>query len=368
MRKKEVAIISLGAFAALCWTLIVILCAFFTGYRAFKWAVKSTERVVFVTSSNLESEPGVRILDANNPYFKVLRMEPNRVDVKWAKSSIEMKIASCRLKKFDSPLVHIMARLNEKEYPVVIDSGCPVDLVVNDMIIKDNKLEIFPFESTNSALAGFCHVEKIQIGDLTITNPTCSYTLNHYEKRVLGRTKWKRRQILFGLGLMHKFRYFLIDNVTPEVEFSLHDSFKAEPVEMWRHYHMSVEKTEKNTKKLMIHITIAGEEIKANLDTGTEWCLAMSQSAWNKLSTKFHVLKESKDRARFFNGWKDIKKITVKQLSIGDKSLTDASIVVFNDSLFGENFIIIGMDYFKDTVVVIDFQRNLVWVLKSQSS
>ena len=368
MRKKTIVIIVLLIFTALGWTFIIFFPAFSIGYRIFNRAAKSTERGVFVTSSNLESEPGIRILDANNPYFQVLRVEPNRVDVKWAKSRMEMKKESCSLSKLDSPLVHIMARLNDKEYPIVIDSGCPFDLVVNDMIVRDNKLEIFPFKSTDSDLAGFCHVDKIQIGDLTITNPKCSYTTNHYEKRVSALSKWKERQILFGLGLLHKFRYFLIDSVTSEVEFSLHDSFKAEPVQVWHQYHMSIEKTEQNTKKLMIHIKIAGEEIKANLDTGTEWSLAMSQNAWNKLSVKFHVLKESKDQARFFNGWKNIKKITVKQLSIGDKSMTDASIIVFNDSLFGENFIIIGVDYFKNTVVVIDFERNLIWVRKPQSS
>jgi hypothetical protein len=75
MRKKTIAIISLGAFAALCWTFIIFFSAFITGYRVFKWAAKSTERVVFVEKANLESEPGISVLDSNNPFFKVIRNE-----------------------------------------------------------------------------------------------------------------------------------------------------------------------------------------------------------------------------------------------------------------------------------------------------
>lgn len=364
MRKKTFILVSLLTLVVLWW--VCIQFAFVLGSGALKRAIKSTERVVFVTSSNLESEPGVRVLDANNPFFKVLRMEPNRVDVKWENTRIELEEAGCRLKKLDGPLIHVMSRLNNRQCPMVIDSGCSVDLVVNDMVVKDNQLEIFPFEFPDSTSAGFCRVDKIEIGNMMITNPPCMYTLNHYEKRVLGRTKWKQRQILLGLGLLRKFRYFLIDDISSEVEFSMRDSFQANTIEMWECYDMSIERTVKNDNKTVIHIPIAGEMTKARLDTGTSWSLAMTENIWDEYSTKLQVLKESREQARFFHGWNDIKKITVKELSIGHKSMRDASIVVLNDSVFGEDFILIGIDYFKDTVVVIDFERNLLWVRKPE--
>jgi hypothetical protein len=129
---------------------------------------------------------------------------------------------------------------------------------------------------------------------------------------------------------------------------------------------MSVEATAKNSKAIVIHIPIAGEMTEARLDTGTNWSLAMTEDAWYKYSTKFQVLKESRERAQFFHGLKDVRKITVSEFSIGDKSMTDASILVLDDSIFKESFILIGMDYFKDTIVVIDFERGLLWVRKPQ--
>ena len=364
MQTKTFFVISLLTLAVLWWVCLQFIFVF--GPEAVKRAIQSTERVVFVTSSNLESEPGIRVLDANNPFFEVLRQEPNRIDVKWEDTKIESEEATCRLKKSDGPLVRVMARLNGRQYPMVIDSGCGLNLVVNDVVVKEHQLEIFPFEFPDSTLAGFCRVDKLEIGNMTISNPPCAYTLNHYEKRVLGRTKWKERQILFGLGLLHRFRYFLIDNVASEVEFGMRESFQADPLYMWGQYRMSIETTKRNARNLMIHTTIAGEETKARLDTGTNWSLALSQNVWSKLSTELHVLNESRGQARFFHGWNDINTITVAELSVGDKCMTNTPIVVLNDTVFGENFILIGMDYFKDTVIVIDFEHSLLWVRKPE--
>jgi hypothetical protein len=364
MRKKTLIIVSVSTLAVLCWLSFQI--AFFLGFKTLVKAIESSERVIFVTRSNLELEPGVRVLDANNQYFQVTRMEPNRIDVNWKGTEINLKEPRCRMKKLDSDLVHVTALLNDKQYALLIDSGCNAGLVVNDMIILDNEMEIFPFKTKDPTFAGCCHLDKIEIGDMTISNPPCLYTLNHYEKRVLGRTKWKERQIILGLGLLCRFHYILIDNIRSEVEFSLWESFKADTVEMWQCYDMSVETTEKNAKYILIHIPVAGEMTEARLDTGTSSSLAMPEDIWDDYSTKFQVLKESRERARFFYGWKDVGKITVSELSLGDKSVKEASISILDNSTFKESFILIGMGYFKDTIVVMDFEHGLLWVRKPQ--
>ena len=364
MRKKTLIIVSVSTLAVLWWVSFNL--AVFCGFYALGKVVKSGERVVFVRRSNLESEPGVRVLDANNRYFQVTRMDPNRIDVRWKGTEIYLKEPKCRLKKLDSNLVHVTARLNDRQYPLLIDSGLSPALVVNDMVVIDNKLEIFPFETEEPTIAGCCHLDKIEIGDLTISTPVCLYTLNHYETRKLGRTQWKEREIILGLDLLCKFRYFLVDNIHSEVEFSIRESFQPDNIEMWQCYNMSVETTAKNAKAIIIRIPIAGEMTEARLDTGTSWGLAMTENAWGEYSTKFQILKESRERARFFYGWKDVRKITVSEFSIGDKSMTDASILILDDSVFKESFILIGMDYFKNTVVVIDFEHNLLWVRKPQ--
>jgi hypothetical protein len=201
---------------------------------------------------------------------------------------------------------------------------------------------------------------------MTITDPPCLYTLNHYETRVLGQTLWKQRQVILGLELQRRFSYLLIDNISSEVEFSTQNSFQVDTVDMWDRYDMSIEETAENAKDIIIRIPIAGEMTKAKLDTGTSWTLAMTENMWDDYSTRLQVLKESRERAEFFYGLKKVRKITVAELSIGNKSITDASISILDNSVFKESLILVGIGYFEDTIVVIDFERSLVWVRKPQ--
>ena len=83
MRKRAVLLIAVGAFGALCWTAVTLLCAFVASYRSFELIARCAERTVMVERESLESEPGITVLDANNPVFRVLMEEPNRVKVKW---------------------------------------------------------------------------------------------------------------------------------------------------------------------------------------------------------------------------------------------------------------------------------------------
>jgi hypothetical protein len=364
MHKKKLIVVFILLLTILCW--FPLKFAFLFGFRALGKAIKSNERVVFVRRSDLESEPGVRVLDANNQFFQVIRMGSDHIDVKWQKTKINLNEPRCRVKKLPSDLVYVTARINGKQYPLLIDSGCEVGLVVNDMVVIDNKLEIFPFETKDSTFDGCCHLDKIEIGDMTITAPPCLYTLNHYETRVLGRTLWKQRQIILGLELLRRFSYVLIDNISSEVEFSTQNSFQVDTVEMWDRYDMSVEEAAENAKDIIIRIPIAGEITTAKLDTGTSWTLAMTKDIWDDYSRKLQVLKESRERAQFFYGLKDVRKVTVSELSIGDKLMTDAPISILADSTFKESFILIGIGYFKDTIIVIDFERGLVWVRKPQ--
>ncbi|HUV65651.1 MAG TPA: hypothetical protein VMW24_17275 [Sedimentisphaerales bacterium] len=354
MRKKTFIVISLWAVAALCW--------------AFVFALRYTNRTVFVHTVDLESMPGIRVLDANNATFQILRMKPNRVEIKWKESSINLKESKCRVKKLDYQSVHVMAGFNNKQYRMAIDSGYYGEVLVNDVFVIENDLKIYPLETGDLFVAGLCHVDKIEIGDMTITTPLCFYKLNHYEWRVLGLTIWKQRQIIFGVQLMRQFRYVLIDNIAAEVEFSKQESFEADPVETWRHYQMSIENDKKNIARLMIEIPIAGEKTKIMFDTGHNSTLVMAENKWKKLSTKLHVVEETNDRAQMPYGWNDIKRITVRELCIGKKNISEASIDVFNDdNKYGPDFFLLGMECFKDTVIVLDFEHNLLWVRKPHS-
>jgi hypothetical protein len=363
MRKKTVAIISLGTFAALCWTLIVILCACFVGYRAFKWAVTSAYQIVFVERPNLESEPGIRILDANNPFFKVTRKGPKRLDIEWAHINIKLKHPKCRAKRLNGMRVRVMGQLNgDKEYPVVIDTGNPKGLVVSDTVVADSQLDIYPMEMRPN-IAGLCHVAQIEIGDMAITNPLCHYKLSHYERKVFGQIVWKERLVTLGLELMRKFAYLLIDNIAAEVEFCAKDSFQPDANESWSQYPMSIEKDEWNQERLMIDIPIGGETRQAVFDTGSDGGLDMTEGVWQQFRSNLTVQKRRESYLATPRGLVACSRITVKRLAVGDRLINNATInVVSNDTPFQRQNLTLGMRYFQDTGIVLDFQRMLMWV------
>ncbi|MHC4086909.1 MAG: hypothetical protein ACYSU5_17135, partial [Planctomycetota bacterium] len=294
MRKKTIAIVSLAVIAGMCWVLTVFSSAVFVGCKALTWAVKST-RLVIIQSDNLESVPGVRVLDANNPFFKMTKRGPNRVHIEWAETKVILKNQTCRIAQLGTGLVLVMGQLNgDKEYPTIIDTGNPMWLVINDTVVADSALEIYPIQEMDKDIGGLCHVSRVQIGDMAIMNPLCHYchyTLGHYERRVRGRTIWKQRDINMGLGLIRKFLYVLIDNITGEVEFCMKGSFEADSNESWSQYSMSIEKDEMNQERLMVDMPIAGKTRKVVFDTGSNCGLMITEKIWEKLSGNLTVLR-----------------------------------------------------------------------------
>ena len=105
---------------------------------------------------------------------------------------------------------------------------------------------------------------------------------------------------------------------------------------------------------------------KIILDTGADGGLFITEKTWDTFSSGLKIVDESPDRVRMRDGWKEIKKIVVEKLTVGEESLANATIgVMSNNNIFGENFSLLGMDYFADTVVVLDFGRKLFWIRNS---
>ncbi len=358
IKKKHLILILAFSIAPI----ITILCLFLTGSSPLELAIKSTEHTVFVKNTMLESTPGIEILDANNSSFVILRNEPNRLDVGWKETNIFLQESKCRVKKLDSPILQVMAEFNNKQYPVVIDSGFGMYLMVNDIVVIENELKIFPVITNQPVFAGLCSVENIKIGDMTISNPQCFYMHGHYEKHVLGKTKWKQSKIIFGLEMMRQFRCIQIDNVISEIEFSM-DSFESEPNETWQEYQMSLEKDEHNNLRALIEIPIEGEVTKIMLDTGAGGYFLLSQNKWAEFSKKLNIIEQTSGQAQMVHGWEDIQDITVEEIILVENNIKNAHLHIFNnESIYGPDFFMLGMECFKDTVIVLDFEHNLFWV------
>ncbi|MCP4258656.1 MAG: hypothetical protein GY774_14315 [Planctomycetes bacterium] len=350
MRKKTVAIILLITFITLCWGFIV----------AIKW----TDKMVYVYAHDFESSPGIRLMDPNHAIFEIISHETKRVNVKWEKTEIHHQ-GRCRVKmRENSPNVQVLAEVNDgKIYPVVIDSGATKYLAATDSLVLDAGLEIYPIYELGKNIGGLCYIEQLKIGTLTIVHPACEYWLAHYERRVLGHTIWKEKKLNLGLNLMKEFSYILFDNVTREVEFATNTSFNPQDSNQWHQYPMAIERDEKQYARLMVDIPLVGQTQRIEFDTGAAPGLILTESIWKQFSSDLQIHHQKKELlATPLSGWLPCRQITVEQLTLGNILINDARIhVIADDNPFGRDEFTLGTGFFKETVIVLDFERNILW-------
>ena len=352
MRKKTFIVISLWAVAALCWACVYVL--------------RYTDRKVFVHAYNLESTPGVHLLDPNTGIFEIISREPNQANVKWIETSIHMKDRASVKMRENSRNVQVLGELsNGKNYPVVLDTGYFKYMAVTDTVVTDAGLPIYPMDDLGHHLiGGLCDLSELKIGNVTIEQSPCEYWLAHYEKRVLGLTNWKEMTITLGLGLMRKFSYIRIDNVDREIEFGAKKTFNPQDDNQWNQYPMVIERDEKGNTKLMVNIPIAGHLRHITFDTGSASGLTLTEKIWNQVSPGLKSVHEEKYRlATPLAGWLPCRRITVKRLKLASIPISNAQInVTSNNNPFGEDDFTLGMGFLKETVIVLDFESKLLWI------
>jgi len=327
--------------------------------------VKWTDKTVYVYAHDFESSPGVRLMDPNHGIFEIIGHETNRVNVKWDKTEIHHQ-GSCRVKMCEnSPNIRVLAQVNDgKTYPIVIDSGAAKYLAATDSLVLDAGLEIFPIYELGKNIGGLCHLNQLKIGTLTIVHPACEYWLAHYERHVLGQTIWIEKKLNLGLNLLKEFSYIIFDNVTREVEFATNNSFNPPDSNQWHQYPISIEHNEKQSTRLIVDIPLAGQTQQMEFDTGAAPGLILTESIWSKISSGLNILNQEKGQLRTpLSGWLPCRMITVEQLALGNISINNAEIhIIADDNPFGQDEFTLGIGFFKETVIVLDFERSLLWI------
>ena len=321
---------------------------------------------VFVEVENLESTPGITLMDPNAGAIEIVKVNDNSgIKVNWDPVSIHLNdTGKCRVEQVGKFNVQVRGRLpNGNEYPVVIDSGNPAHMAVKTTVVLENALVILPFEQLPKGQGGFCRLGELKIGDMKIVNPACTYWTGHYERRFLGWTTWKQKDINLGLGLIQSFVYVLIDNISQEVEFSV-EGFVAEPNEAWASYPMIIEPGQHGNIRLMVDIAVAGQKRLIMLDTGAGPGLILTEKIWAKISDGLHVLTTTGSFVSSpHSGRVSANKVVVKELGIGGALIPNAAVFVMaNENPYGEDDFTLGMGFFKETTVVLDFGHNLLWI------
>lgn len=259
-----------------------------------------------------------------------------------------------------------------KKYPVVIDTGASPALFVNDIHILENKLAIYPIGTGKNGAPGWgiCHLPELSIGKVTLINWPCFYREQHTEVRLFGLPLAKAKPVIIGLPALKRFKYIAFDSINKEVEFSLEKAFDCDRSDLWTQYPFVIEEYLGGNASLFVKIPVAGQETELQLDTGCGRGLAINRELWEKLSTRIQnvTLKKGRDLYPYI-GWLPCEQGVIPKLDVGARTIKNAKISVFpNDSpLVDQCRGLLGMQCFRDTVMVIDFERNLIWVKYPQN-
>jgi hypothetical protein len=256
---------------------------------------------------------------------------------------------------------------NGNRYPVVLDTGASVALFVNDTHIAENKLAIHDLvtDSGNLMDFGVCYLPKLYIGEMTLADSSCIYRQKLAKVRLFGLLAAKDKAIIAGLPTLRKFKYIAFDSVREEVEFSLQKVFEPGESDSWTQYSFTIEESLGGNAYLFVKVPIAGVETELQLDTGSGRGLAIAEELWERINEKIPEakLKRGKDLYPYI-GQMACRRGVVPKLEVGGRMVKDAMISVFpNDSpLLDQCQGLLGMQYFQDTVMVLDFEQNLMWV------
>lgn len=337
---------------------------------------------------------GVRLVEVNQPKQSVINNSDvfyeqffNKKDVFWdtvtstessTMNTPNIAITSqglCRVSyrtldfKFGKNIVIEGLLPSGEKYPVWVDSGLSTwPIVLNDLIASENSLNIL--HSGNSFDSGICYLPSLRINSLVLDDLTCLYVPKHWEFQFLGFPVWQDRRIILGLEAMSRFSYIRFDNTQKEIAFSHNQSFFPEDQEEWNHYPFSLENLGYiYGRRLIVQIPIDGQTHHLEFDTGG-LDLAVNKELWNTLSEKTKIV--NMQPASFLShqyGLLPCQKVVIDQLDIGGVKIQNAGVDVLPDNspyLLDGRYGQLGMAYFQNTSLVLDFERQMMWVKTSE--
>ena len=258
---------------------------------------------------------------------------------------------------------------NGKTYDLFIDTGFSEYYWMNELVVKENDLAIYPITPTSSETqAGICYLPWLKFGDATIVNPPARYQQLHWEFRLLGVPLWQQKTLLMGLKSVLEFDHVIFDNKAGFVQFcskSGKSGFEPPADEHWASYKYTIEPDASDNIRMMVEMPVAGQNRKVMFDTCGGYGLLVHPAVWRKMSKELGRPNFSKGTfITGFQGFLPCLKGDVDSLRLGDRIFKNANIVVPDETTtyLGAVEVVLGMAYYKDSVMVIDNANKLLWI------
>jgi hypothetical protein len=330
-------------------------------------------------------ESRVRRIGPNNGPFRIFdirKTDPNTGQVErsrhiaWRETRIHPDLKGQRTfsLKYDRPQFLATSRVfvpaempGGRSYSALLDTGCASQVYVSDIVVSECDLAVYPLghNPATDCAVGLCEIPSLKLGKLTVASPHCVYEQRQWQLRLLGIPLYRCGMIFIGLDLMRAFSYVLFDNARHEVVFSPYDPFEPNDSSTWARLPFVLEKIDDNLR-MTTDLSLGEGTIHIQFDTGgAKPGLILRQAAWQRLGLHVNARDKGDGRlASYQYGRLSCHKYVLPRLSIDRLNLKNVRVYVLPDEspLLQDLEGSLSLDYFKNTVVVLDFKQSLIWI------
>lgn len=279
------------------------------------------------------------------------------------------------ISSFPNPAV-VRGELNGKAYDVIFDTGNNLGVFIEDVQINEHHLGVLFFnEENNAAGGGLAIVDSLKAGPLTFENYPCNFLSQHAEFRLLGILPvYRYRWIAMPIQLISKFSYIEYNQIDRELCISREAPFAVEDTSAWITVPFEIDE-----RRILVRSSIEGIPMTLFLDTGSDSELELAGAAVEPLFEKRTDFAKARKRtgatyAPYAGGMAKVRKFTAKNLRWADHDVRNVEIFYRKKFSPQDQFPsegtdgTIGLGLFRKTVMVLDFQNNLMWVKKAKWS
>ncbi len=204
--------------------------------------------------------------------------------------------------------------------------------------------------------ADLAFVESVSVGKGAFLDFGTTIENGVWQFRVCGIVVYELDGIALGIPVLKTCRYIAFDNPNHQVRFSVTESFSPPVDSVWQNYPMR-----ERLAVPWVTIPINGVSIELVADSGGGPRIILNPEQWKALAPNVRVVSHKESSYPTWGGPQPIDEYTVKNLTIGDKSIGRAKIWVRQPN--GRDFApTIGLGPLADETVVFDFERMRLWV------
>jgi hypothetical protein len=212
---------------------------------------------------------------------------------------------------------------------------------------------------------GICQSPKIRFGNISLKQWPATCLKNMTRVKILGVPVGHKEAVIVPLPVLSKFKFMEVSTEKEYALLSAHKSFEPDDPLLWSQYDMKIRGKE-TEQELFVTIPVNGEEMHVKFDTCSSDCLDVPEVGWERLAARladYRIFQGSSNYVAY--GVHKHKSAKIKSLQVGDRVVRNAEIDIrpaASDLPALEGDGLMGMGFFRDTTIVLDFERNILWV------